>query len=225
MAASDASPGRIRFPGNPWPDGHAIETVTWSGRLLATGELWFDLHLTSADYYAEDEDDDEEEDADDDWTSKGCWSNYHACILSSTYWDEEGTGILAGTPQEPLSFARLDGRIFEVDALPMEGDPAFHVYLMGHDSVADHRIAFRSGARPSDAFALAWSGKVALTYAGDEEFRYTFEASVPSVRFDGIYLGGGVLDEAAAMLLGRSLVEAERFELVEREGRRVFVCG
>ena len=52
--------------------------------------------------------------------------------------------------------------------------------LLGHDSVADHEIHFRELA--PDDYSLTWRGRVALSYAGDDEFRHQFEAHLESIR-------------------------------------------
>ena len=48
----DDLPDRIHFPGNPWPEGHALTEFAWTARVV-DGVVWCDLHLRSADYYAE----------------------------------------------------------------------------------------------------------------------------------------------------------------------------
>lgn len=45
---------RIFFIGNPYPLGHVIKEFGWSGRLDEDGEIYFDFHLKTDDYYAED---------------------------------------------------------------------------------------------------------------------------------------------------------------------------
>lgn len=78
--SSSAMKNRIFFTDNPWPAGHAVENLVWDGRLEPDGTLWFDLHLETADYDADDReepDDQEEEDEEDEgaWTSKTVWTN------------------------------------------------------------------------------------------------------------------------------------------------------
>lgn len=46
---------RIQFLGNGWARGHAIRDFFWSARLEPSG-IWFDLHLQTAQYDAEDND-------------------------------------------------------------------------------------------------------------------------------------------------------------------------
>lgn len=175
------SDDRIVFPGNPWPEGHAIAEFEWSARIEGE-DLWFDLHLVSADYYAEREIEDDEEAATSDWLAPIVWGNYHHCTLSSTYWGRSAVGGFRVGPWATFSPAALDGAEFVVD--PFDGDaelpdsdqePAFGLYLLGHDSAVDHRIRFLRRA-DSDRYDLLWSGRIALSYAGDYVPRYRFEA-------------------------------------------------
>jgi hypothetical protein len=221
--------GRIWFPGNPWPDGHRVTEFAWNGRLDGSGKLWFDLHLETADYDEADEADDEADPADDideddndiaDWLAPTVWQNYHACWLSST--SDDATGLLAGTPERPFRFADRAARPLVADPLPIEdldAEPAFHIYLLGHDSVAEHEVTFtpeRTGGHRID-----WSGRIALTYAGDEEFRYGFRAELRNVRLGYVALPTDMpLDEAYRRLT--PLVDVpERFVPAEVDGRRV----
>jgi hypothetical protein len=185
MNPPNGAQDRIVFAGNPWPEGHPIAKFDWTARIQGE-DLWFDLHLVSADYYAEREIEDRE-DADDeasDWTSPIVWGNYHYCTLSSTYWGGSPVGGIRVGPLAEFSLAALDGAEFAID--PFEGDgelpesdadPAFGLYLLGHDSAVDHRIRFvRRG--DSDRYDLLWSGRIALSYAGDYVPRYRFQARI-----------------------------------------------
>ncbi len=81
---------KIYFTDNPYPNGHNIEEFSWSGRIDEYGSIYFDFHLKTENYYAND-DENEEDEAEGlpDWDSKIVWGNYHACILSSKYWGEQ----------------------------------------------------------------------------------------------------------------------------------------
>ncbi len=185
----DDVPGRIHFPGNPWPEGHALAEFAWTVRVI-DGTVWCDLHLRSADYYAERDielDEGEDEGHDSSWEAPGVWGNYHRCTLSSTFWDDDGG--FAVCPIDTFTPAWLDGRTFEVDTIAGGtladtelDDLAFHVYLLGHDSVANHRIAFHR-VGDSDRFDITWSGDIALTYAGDDHLEHRFEARIANVPF------------------------------------------
>lgn len=214
--------GRIRFVGNPWPEGHRIDELRWTGHLDPETGVWFDLHLKTADYTEGDRprsDEDEEEDAEDSWHSKGCWSNYHACTISSTAWGDE-KGFLVGSEKKKFDLATLTSRTFRVDSPPDAEDetPGFHTYLLDHDSVGDHRISFprRLGV---DEFSLKWRGRIALTYAGDEEFKYRFEADVPRARFEGFVMPEGVGTAAARVLAERFLSDPAAYSPARKSGR------
>lgn len=138
-------------------------------------------------------------------------------------------GFVAGTPDEPLDLGRLAEREFHVDPLDQvagyedeDDDYAFHVYLLGHDSVADHRIRFPVRRGPS-RFDVEWTGRVALTYVGDDEFRYEFRAQVSAVDFTGFTLPPDLDDDDARALLARCVRDADAFRLDDRGSHRRFV--
>lgn len=176
--------GRITFIGNPWPKGHAIESFQWRARVERGTGLWFDLHLTTASYYAGEPKgaSDEEPENLSNWKSRVLWHNYHRCTMSSMFWSGESRGFLAATRSSPLDLARVNRsyRVKDTD----EYLPAFSVYLLGHDGVTDHRIAFKP--QRGGVHSIEWSGKIALEYSGDMKFRYTFKASVSGVKFGGV---------------------------------------
>jgi hypothetical protein len=108
--------------------------------------------------------------------------------LSATEWGDE-TGFLVGRLSK-FSLDRLSGREFLVDTLPFENDDldgarAFHIYLLGHDEVADHRIRFKRDKK-TGLFDIEWEGKIALAYMGEHEFKHSFEAKIYSVEAPAI---------------------------------------
>jgi hypothetical protein len=192
--------GRIWFPGNPWPDGHRVETFDWTGRLDGLGRLWFDLTLRTADYDEAgltDDDDDEEPDDGPAWEAPIVWTNYGRCTISSTFW-EDATGLLAATPEGPFRLAGPQPQRRTADPLPIEdldADPAFHVYLLGHDSVAAHTVTF--AADGTGHHRVDWTGRVALTYVGNETFRHEFRAEIRGARLAHVTPAAGMaVDEA-----------------------------
>jgi len=204
-ATSQDDVGRIWFIGNAWPNGHRIKEFVWSAALDPRSGLRFHLHMESANYFEEDDEDDDYQepefdsfDPDDDWKSKEVWSNYRSCTLSSTQWGH--AGLLVGTESAPFDPSSLFDQTFEADPLPVNLDEweklGFGLYLTGHDSAAAHSIRFRKSAEPQSV-ELDWTGKIALTYIGSTDFRYSFRAKIGPVRFKGITLPPG-LDRAKA---------------------------
>ena len=191
---------RIFFKGNPYPLGHVIIDFGWSGHLDEDGQLWFDLHLKTDDYYAEDpayfdeateeyndEDNDEE---DNDWKAKNAWANYHACTMSSTEWGSNG--ILVDKKLGKLNFANWQPKRLVIDTMPPDNvmpaemewdDLALHIYLLGHDACANHQIEIVQVGR--NLFNFNWAGKIALAYKGEDEFKYSFSANMANVKFAG----------------------------------------
>ena len=133
---------RIYFKGNPWPEGHPIKRFELSSRIEDDGYVWIDITLESENYYSErDIDDDEDDDYESDWSAPIVWGNYHRCTISSTKWGNSGVK-LCKVDEYCLSY--LDGLELSVDPKPEEVDDweelAFHIYLLGHDAVAKHKI-------------------------------------------------------------------------------------
>ncbi|MFC7624209.1 hypothetical protein [Microlunatus sp. GCM10028923] len=195
---SDGQLGRIFFHGNPWPAGHVITEFAWTAELRPESGLWFHLHLRTADYDAESPGLSTDE---DDWRSAETWTNYRNCTLSSTYWSEYPGFLVSGFDQ-PTPLAELPGRTWIVDPDPGRVgsfEPAIGLYLTGHDSVIDHRITFSAtdGAR----LRLEWTGRIALSYAGDDEFRYAFSARVQPVRLQSITAPPALPRETVEQLL------------------------
>jgi hypothetical protein len=186
--------GRIFFHGNPWPQGHRIENVIWGASIHPEYGLRLELTLNSALYYEGEEADfpftAAKFDADEDWKAKAAWANYHECTLSPST-TAFGGGIVLSDGTSPFDFDRPH-QTYTADPLPVDMEKfrssnAFDLYLLGHDAVADHAISLvRSSA--NGTYDLNWSGKIALTYTGDEEFRHSFEAHATGVRFDAITL-------------------------------------
>lgn len=176
---------RILFPGNPWPEGHPVESFQWTAS-VRDGSVWFDLHLQTAAYDAEreieqaDEEDDDEEDGEDfasDWEAPGVWTNYHRCTLSSTKWPGF-PGFEVG-PVAGYSLQGLDGFEATVDDPPPadQAANAFHIYLFGHGAVARHRIRFERVAG-TDRFDITWRGHIALSFGGDPDYDRAFTATL-----------------------------------------------
>lgn len=208
--------GRIRFPGNPWPDGHAITAFTLSAALDPRHGVGLLLHLESAPYDAEGPGADDGGDA--DWTSPDVWENYGAVTLSNTHWGYLNHQLIR-LDQPP--FRRFDpkdlvDRTFDLDPVKAlapgwsPGDQPFQIYLLGHDAVAEHRIVFAAGSAPG-LFDITWSGRIALLYGGRENFEHGFEARLQDVLFSHIELDTDAdiavpRREAAAQALLRTFV-------------------
>lgn len=208
---------RIFFKGNPYPKGHKIKEFVWNGRLKEDIGLIFDFHLVTDDYYAEDDSEDEEEEDMPDWVSKIVWGNYHRCTMSSTYWS--GNGILIGSEGNKFEFQKLLGQTLIIDSI-LEGQDydndelAFNIYLLGHDDCANHKISFIK-QHDKSTFDIKWEGKIALSYSGDYEFKYSFESEINNVKFEGISLDKELSIEENKALLKKCLVDAFNFELIE----------
>ena len=200
---------RIFFPGNPWPGGHVIRDFKWSGRLDPATGVWFDFTLISNDYYAEDElhAEEEEDDTAEGWTSKAVWANYQHCTISS----RDYRGILAGNAMHKFDWQTLADNPLKADTLPLpedfdqDTDVAFSIYLLGHDDCAGHVMRFREAEYGT--FQLQWEGAVALSYGGDFNFRYRFNALVQNAIFEGFRLPSDITDTELEGLLEKYMVD------------------
>lgn len=168
-------PSRVYFDGNPWPDGHAIVAAAF-GLQIAEDEhtdeltLWARLSFTT-ERYAESGPGIQ---GTTDWASPLVWQNYQQCTMRS---DEE---LPLGTARNPAEL----GGAFELRADHFDGDLArkklaFRPYLLGHDAASHHVIRFSPHGPLS--FTIDWTGRIALTYAGDYTPRYTFRAHLTDV--------------------------------------------
>jgi len=199
--------GRIAFPGNPWPEGHALHDCELGATLHPELGVRLQVHLTSEDY----DDDPPSLDGEDDWTSPIVWANYEGTMLSSTAW---GWDRYSGIPIEG-SFDPTDlTGTYTVDALDGDDvevieDPAFRIYLLGHDAACDHVVRL-TRTDPSGVYDLRWTGRLALTYAGDPVPRHRFEAEASGLVFDTLRLIGEVETvEQARQALRRHTVHDE----------------
>lgn len=179
--------GRICFIGNPYPKGHLLKEFVWSGRIEEDESLWFDFHLKSDRYYAEDDENEQEEQI-YDWKSKVVWGNYQNCIISSTFWGNDGIKI--NKLSQKAMFNDFIKEPLIVDPFPLNDDfeydeLAFGIYLLGHDSCANHKITITPNIENN--YNIEWTGKIALTYSGDYEFDYDFILKVQNIVFDGFY--------------------------------------
>ena len=179
---------RVFFKNNPWPEGHPVNEFMWEAQ-LREDQVWFHFHLSTENYYSErDIDDDEEREYESDWESPIVCGNYHSCTISTSQWHEGGFYVCS---QKEFSETKLDGLELEIDNDPENikewDDLAFHIYLLGHDAVAKHKIKF---VRAADSlFEIQWSGKIAQAYVGDYEFKHDFNAVLKNVQFPKLQQG------------------------------------
>jgi hypothetical protein len=179
--------GRIFFTGNPWPEGHAIKEFRWSAERRGS-QIWFGFHLESARYYAERKiEDDESVEYPSDWEAPIVWGNFHSCTISSDKWHPGGFPVCEAAE---YGAERIDGLHAHVDSLPTDLEEsyecrAFHIYLLGHDAVADHQIIF-SRVTGTECFDILWEGKIALAYVGDYEPKYRFRAEIKGAKLPAV---------------------------------------
>ncbi|MCQ9637992.1 hypothetical protein MP478_01220 [Chryseobacterium sp. WG14] len=221
---------KIYFLNSPYPNGHQIIAFNWSGKIDEDESVWFDFHLKTEKYYADDQNEDIEEKTSSNWDSKIVWGNYHACILSSTYWGDQG-GIRIDKPGEKVDFDSVTKSELHSNDLPSyrdfeEEDLAFNIYLLGHDSCAGHKIKFSKN--DNHRYTIEWTGKIALTYSGDDEFSHDFKAHIRGAAFDGFHYPKNWSVEKATEVFKTKLADFENYEFVDlnpKSNKREFkVC-
>ena len=197
--------GRIWFEGNPWPNGHAIKSADLFITLSEGGEnswppetgAYLGLKIKTDDYYAEMLEEERnrayeaETKASDnnehiaDWTSFIVWQNYGACRI-------ESSNAQIGTHTAPFDLINLKQAHLSFDTgmtavADQENDMnAFTCYILGHDSVANHELSFTNTHENPNHFDIDWSGSVALSYLGDNDFSHRFRAKLTQVPFLGV---------------------------------------
>ncbi|MEM6802303.1 MAG: hypothetical protein AAF696_12920 [Bacteroidota bacterium] len=210
---------RIYFLDNPYPDGHKLKEFSWSIRLIPSVGLWFDLHLETEKYYAEDESTEEEDEEESDWKAKIVWGNYHSCKMSSTYWHKGG--FLGGSAHKKFDFNKGMTNFFHIDPLPrpkdfdIEEDRPFFIYLLGHDDCADHKITFHK--EESGKYRIGWKGKIALSYAGDFDFNYDFSSEIQEVEIPKILCPHSLSETEIKDLLHKYAIGYEDLQIARYE--------
>ncbi len=210
---------RIYFVDNPYPNGHKIKEFKWSIKLIPSKGLWFDFHLVTENYYAEDVEDDIDDDheAESDWDSKIVWTNYHRCTMSSDNW--HSGGFLGGTEKDKFNFNGDNKHFFHLDKLPrpegfdINDDPVFCIYLLGHDECSDHKIIFTKDG--VDKFRINWKGKIALSYTGNYDFDYSFLTEITDVEIPEIQCPNNLTDNEIELLLSKYSVGYKNLNVVK----------
>lgn len=202
--------GRIWFPRNPWPGGHALKDIWFWGALSnrdyrgVQKGVFLQLDIESVNYYDETPESElaamheaeervyKQRKTIDDWRAIGAWSNYHRCHIRTNAPYE------LGTEARPFSLNDLDGFHWRPDQVnnPESNtdiffdEQAFHCYILGHDAVACHSIKIvRASGAAHNVFDIDWDGRVALAYVGDYAYRHTFKVQMRNVPFVGFRCG------------------------------------
>lgn len=179
--------GRITFADNPWPAGHALERIELTVRGDEEGALRLHLQAETQDYDAESPGALPSDAAEaGPWQQPEVWRRYTSAIISSVKWGNAGLKL----PVAPDKFREtmLDGLELSADPVskisldqPAE-ELAFGCYVLGQDLCGDHRLRLtRVGSYTYD---LHWTGRVAATFVGEEDFSasHGFELVAEGVR-------------------------------------------
>lgn len=220
--------GRIWFLDNPWPNGHGIAEMVWTGLLQKQGVLLFEFTLESNEY-DEDAVGMEPKEKAVDWHHPSVWKNYHKCRISLNGCGDNTHGFQAGTKAAP--FIPQVGETIQFHVDPLSDAPpmnieyrTFGIYLLGHDGVLDHRISLKRLDQEGNYY-LQWSGKIALEYVGEETFDYSFTAEIPSIRLSKIRLEEGIEEAEAKQLLEKLYDGSSPMTLEKYKNSLVFMAN
>ncbi len=203
-------PNRIYFLNNPYPNGHLIKEFVWTGRIIPDKGIYFDFHLETEEYCKETPRNNPDEDI--DWESPGVWENYGQCTISSYFYGNEG--ILIGSKDKPFNFQEICNSVIYADTLTnakelIKQDTGFHIYILGHDSCANHRFELIGKDKKH---SIKWSGKIALSYAGQNEYKYDFQAIINDVTFSGFKSSPNHSKEDNIAYLRKSIIDFEKYD-------------
>lgn len=220
MSSAISIKDRIFFSeGNPWPEGHAVKDCCLDARLREGDVLHILLHVSSVDYRENDGGEFIDNASDTDWGSKVVWNNYHSCHIDGA--------ILTGTLENPVSIDSLSCSAHHIDTLPeafakfLEDELEFIIYLLGHDAVANHQIEI--GQLSGAGYPIKWSGKIALSYSGDDEFSHAFSLESTLKPLSSIWYPQEWDDTRAEETLKKLLIEADRYMIGMVDGNKSFI--
>ncbi len=192
--------GIIKFPGNPWPDGHPLKDFRLGvllheprGDLPAKATL--DLRFRSENYCHPhsfekmSEASKVQPQETSNWESISSWLNYGAAYATSIASHEDM--VIAdqdtGFDIECLNdFTRLIDPIPEI--ISDDDDnyeiPAFHSHILSWDDMADHHMNITRNPK-SGLYDVFWKGKCGRSDIGSYRFQHEFELQVSDVPFSG----------------------------------------
>lgn len=213
---------KIYFSNSPYLNGHKVVDFVWNARLDENFKLIMDLHLESDQYDQEDEYEDvieEIDDNSDETTEKSHWINYDHCVMSSTFWGNQG--IKLNTDIDKIDLSNLNNETFELDLLPVdlnkpEEEFAFGISMLGKDIVADHEITFLD-TDEYGVFDIKWKGKVANITYGEETFDYDFYVYMKRIKFGGVKIHPSLEREKVRQFFEEKFADLHEFELTETE--------
>lgn len=113
----------------------------------------------------------------------------------------------------------MESATYKVDNLPLskkqeeEDKMTFNIYLLGHDSCANHTISFERTSTPN--FSMDWNGLIALTYGEFETFDHQFNATITDATFEGFHYPQSWTLEEATLRFKKVLLDFDSFEFID----------
>ena len=192
--------GTIKFPGNPWPEGHPLKDFRLGiilhepkGDLPARATL--DLRFRSEDYhypYSYEEMSEASEAQPEDtshWELIDTWLNYRAAYAMSIASHED---MVLADENDGFDLECLNDFTRVIDPIPeiiSDNDnnydiPAFHSHILSWDDMADHHMKI-SRDPTSGLYNVFWKGKCGKTGVGNYKYQHEFELQASGIRFGG----------------------------------------
>ncbi|GAB3704739.1 hypothetical protein [Mariniluteicoccus flavus] len=176
--------GRITFADNPWPLGHAIESLTMTLRGGDDDEVRLHLDVRSEPFDANGPGRPVTHAAPGAWDDPATWVAQPGAIISSTKWHNAGVPVKV---DDELAFDEVDltgtwraDPASSFDANGVMEERAFGAFILGAAAVADHEITLdRTGP---NLFDLRWTGRLARTWSGDTQLAQRFTVEAHDVR-------------------------------------------
>jgi len=190
--------GRIKFLGNPWPDGHPLKdfrlgVLLHESRGDIPAKATLDLRFRSEDYCYPATSDVELSNIQDKeapkWESINSWLSYGAAYATSIASHEDM--VIADT-KSGFDIECLNDFTRVIDPIPdtiTDDDtkleiPAFHSHILSWDDMADHHMTIKRNPN-SGLYDVYWKGKCDRSEIGNYRFQHEFEIEVSDVPFSG----------------------------------------
>ncbi len=197
--------GIIKFPGNPWPDGHPLKdfrlgVLLHKPRGQVPAKATLDIRFRSEDYchphnfekmseapamlISNNQDKETPK-----WESISSWLNFGAAYASSiaSHEDMVIADEYTGFDIECLNdFTRVIDPIPEIicDEDNNYEIPAFHSHVLSWNDMADHHMNITRNHK-SGLYDVFWKGKCGRSDIGNSRYQHEFELQVSGVPFSG----------------------------------------
>ncbi|GAA0424470.1 hypothetical protein GCM10009133_36310 [Cocleimonas flava] len=192
--------GIIKFPGNPWPEGHPLKdfrlgVLLHGSRGDIPAKATLDLRFRSEDYCPPDHFEkmlavsEAQREETSNWESISSWLNYGAAYATSIASHED---MVIADEETGFDIECLNDFARVIDPIPetiSDDDnnyeiPAFHSHILSWDDMADHHMHIKRNPK-SGLYDIYWKGKCGRSDIGNYRYQHEFELEVSDVPFGG----------------------------------------